>query len=109
MAKKVKTVDRKMEKVVQIIEQAADEIVGAAQDAGKLIGEINAVAAEIQNDLQNEVIVEEEAAARYQAEVVKRYGKLANRIIKMAKNNKAITGMLAAMKAMGDEEKEKES
>lgn len=104
MAKKYRLVDAKMEKVISILGQASEEITGWAEDAAKSIQEINAVIIQVNKEVGAEEITEEDAAVRIDKEASKASGKLYNRIKRMTKNTKAMSGLLGAIKAMQDEE-----
>lgn len=106
MAKQIRFIDNKLERVVSIIEMSADEILQAANEAGQLIQQVNKGISDINTDLQQEVISPEDAKAKYDTDIAKLRGKLANRFKRMNKNTKAIASLLGAVKAMDDEEKE---
>jgi hypothetical protein len=93
-----------MEKVVSIVGQASEEITHWAEDAAECIMGINTQTGQINEDLQEQRITQEDAAVRLDQEVGKLYGKLRNRIKRMGKNTKAMTGLLNAIKAMSDDE-----
>jgi hypothetical protein len=107
MAKKIRLVDAKMEKVVSIIGQASEEITGWAEDAAVSIMTINTTINQINADLAEEKITQEDAAVRFEQEVGKLFGKLENRIKRMTKNTKAMGGLLGALKAMQNDGEEK--
>lgn len=104
MAKKYRLVDKKMEKVVSILGQASDEITHWAEEAQLAINEINKLISDINKEVGEESITPEDAGARIEKECAKPYGKLYNRIKRMTKNTKAMSGLLNAIKAMQDEE-----
>ena len=103
MAKKFKLVDEKMEKVVSILGQASEEINGWTVDAADCIMKINTAISQINKDVQEDIITPEDAGVRLDTEVSKLNGKLQNRIKRMVKNTKAMTGLLNAVKAMQDD------
>lgn len=104
MAKKLKLVDEKMEKVVSVLGQASEQITKWSEDAQTAIQQINAVISQINTDLGAEAITPEDAAMKMEKEVGKLYGKLGNRIKWMTKNTNAMKGLLNAIKAMQDED-----
>ena len=107
MAKKISLVDSKMEKVIGIVGQASEEITGWAEDAATCMQQINTTIGQINQGIQDETITQEDAVVQLDTEVGKLFRKLRNRIRRMNKNTKALTGLLSAVKAMGEDEDDK--
>jgi len=103
---RVRNIDRKLERIIAVINESASEIIGAAEDAQEAVLKISAETTAINDDLQHEKITADDAGASYQARIAPLHGKLENRMRRMLKNTKAIASLLNASKALYDSEEE---
>ncbi len=106
---KVKSVDDKLEHIMKVIIDSAQENLDAAVDAQNFIKKIQVAAENIQSDLDTEKITKEEASMRIAdgntgvAPLVRR---MENRFKRLSKNTKAMQSMLNAIKALHEPEKD---
>ena len=103
MAKKVRKIDQKLERIIAVVIESAAEIVEAAEDAQRFVKEIDDETMAINEELQHERVTSEDAGQLYQTKISPLHGRLENRMLKMLKNNKAISNLLLANKALYEE------
>jgi len=106
MTKRIKLVDKKMQKAISILGQASEEITGWAEDANQCIITINTTISQVNADVGAEKLTPEDAMMTLEKETTKLFAKLGNRIKRMTRNTKAMGDLLRAVKALDDTEKD---
>lgn len=101
---KLRKMDQKIQRLLAVVKESADEVAHAAEDALDITLKIDAIIGDINTDLQEERSTEDEVLARYQADVVPQQARVENRIIKSTKNLKAMVHLMAAVKSLTNED-----
>ncbi len=112
MAKGTRPIDRKLNNIMKVIEEASATMQRSSEKSIDLITKIVEKTSEINQELQNSLATEEAnetvaqatASQQYQKDVAPVVAMLDNHIDRIAKNHKALTGLLAAVKALRGED-----
>jgi methyl-accepting chemotaxis protein len=101
---KLRKTDQKIQRLLSVVKESADEVAQAAEDALDITAKIDGMLEEINTDLQEERATEDDVLARFQTDVMPQRTRVENRIIKSTKNLKAMVNLMAAIKALTTEE-----